>query len=365
MKNLTPAPKKDRTTVIRGSGMYVPPQVYTNEMMGRIMDTTDEWIVPRTGIKERRFVEPGVGSAEIGGKAAEAALLDAGLTAADVDFIIFATMTPDHYMPGNGGLLARRLGMKTTHALDIRMQCAGFLSGLQTADAFIRSGMYDRILLVGAEVHSGFMPWPQSVWDVMLGKSPGPCDPFWYQRATGMRDRAVLFGDGAGAMVLEANASEDGRGFLGFAMYTDGEHWDKLYMPGGGCKSRPFFTPEMFENQGTIPIVEGRQVFRLATTLMPAAVQEILSANGKTLDDLDLLLMHQANLRINEAAQKVLGLPDEKTFNNIQKYGNTTAATLPMAYHEAKLAGMVKPGDLVAFTALGAGLHWGAGIAVV
>jgi 3-oxoacyl-[acyl-carrier-protein] synthase-3 len=365
VKNLTPAPKKDRTTVIRGSGMYVPPQVYTNEMMGRIMDTTDEWILPRTGIKERRFVEPGVGSAELGEKAAEAALADAGLTAADVDFIVFATMTPDHYMPGNGGLLARRLGLKTTHALDIRMQCAGFLSGLQTADAFIRSGMYDRILLVGAEVHSGFMPWPQSVWDVMLGKSPGPCDPFWYARATGMRDRAVLFGDGAGAMVLEANTSGDGRGFLGFAMYTDGDHWDKLYMPGGGCKSRPFFTPEMFDTLGTIPIVEGRQVFRLATTLMPAAVQDLLAAHGKTLADLGLLLMHQANLRINEAAQKVLGLPDERVFNNIQKYGNTTAATLPMAYHEAKLAGMVKPGGLVAFTALGAGLHWGAGLAVV
>jgi 3-oxoacyl-[acyl-carrier-protein] synthase III len=345
--------------------MYVPPQVVTNEMLGRIMNTTDEWIVPRTGIKERRYVTPGVGSAEIGAKAAEAALADAGLSASDIDFIVFATMTPDHYFPGNGGLLAARLGLKTTHALDIRMQCAGFLSGLQTADAFIRSGMYDRVLLVGSEVHSGLMPWPESVWDVMLGKSAGPCDPYWYEKATGMRDRGVLFGDGAGAMVLEANTSGDGRGFLGFAMYTDGEHWDKLYVPGGGCKSRPFFTPEMFENQGTIPIVEGRQVFRLATTLMPAAVQDVLAANGKTLDDLDLLLMHQANLRINEAAQKVLGLPDEKVFNNIQKYGNTTAATLPMAYHEAKVEGKAKAGDLVGFTALGAGLHWGAGIAIV
>ncbi|HTS02027.1 MAG TPA: 3-oxoacyl-[acyl-carrier-protein] synthase III C-terminal domain-containing protein [Thermoanaerobaculia bacterium] len=364
MKNLTAAPKKERTTVVRGSGMYVPPQVVTNEMMGRIMDTTDDWIVPRTGIRERRFVESGVGSAEIGAKAAEAALADASLAAADIDFIIFATMTPDHYFPGNGGLLGARLGLKTTHALDIRMQCAGFLSGLQTADAFIRSGMYDRILLVGAEVHSGLMPWPESVWDVMLGKSPGPCDAEWYRKATGMRDRAVLFGDGAGAMVLEANVSGDGRGLLGFAMYTDGDHWDKLYVPGGGCKSRPFFTPEMFESLGTIPIVEGRQVFRLATTLMPAAVQDILAANGKTLDDLDLLLMHQANLRINEAAQKVLGLPDGKVFNNIQRYGNTTAATLPMAWHEARREGKVKPGSLVAFTALGAGLHWGAGLVV-
>ena len=345
--------------------MYVPPQVVTNEMMGRIMDTTDEWIVPRTGIKERRYVTPGVGSAEIGAKAAEAALADASLAASDIDLIVFATMTPDHYFPGNGGLLGTRLGLKTTHALDIRMQCAGFLSGLQTADAFIRSGMYDRVLLVGSEVHSGLMPWPESVWDVMLGKTAGPCDPFWYERATGMRDRAVLFGDGAGAMVLEANTSGDGRGFLGFTMYTDGSHFDKLYVPGGGCKSRPFFTPEMFDNQGLIPIVEGRHVFRLATTLMPAAVQDILAANGKTLADLDLLLMHQANLRINEAAQKVLGLPDEKVFNNIQRYGNTTAATLPMVWHEARAEGKAKPGSLVAFAALGAGLHWGAGLVVV
>jgi 3-oxoacyl-[acyl-carrier-protein] synthase-3 len=364
VKNLTTPAKKDRTTVIRGSGMYVPPQVYTNEMMGRIMDTTDEWIVPRTGIRERRFVEPGIGSAELGTKAAEAALADAGLAASEIDLIIFATMTPDHYFPGNGGLLARHLGLNTTHALDIRMQCAGFLSGLQTADAFIRSGMYDRVLLVGAEVHSGLMPWPESVWDVMLGKTPGPCDPFWYARATSMRDRAVLFGDGAGAMVLEANTSGDGRGLLGFAMYTDGNHWDKLYVPGGGCKSRPFFTPKMFDELGLIPIVEGRHVFRLATTLMPAAVQDLLAAHGRTLGDVDLLLMHQANLRINEAAQKALGLSDDKVFNNIQKYGNTTAATLPIVFHEAKLDGRVKTGGLVAFAALGAGLHWGAGLAI-
>ena len=244
-------------------------------------------------------------------------------------------MTPDHYFPGSGGLLAARLGMSTTLALDIRMQCAGFLSGLQTADAFIRSGAYDRVLLVGAEVHSGLMPWPESVWDVMLGRADGPCDPYWYERATGMRDRAVLFGDGAGAMVLEANESGDGRGFLGFVMKTDGAHWDKLYVPGGGCKSRPYFTPEMFESLGTIPIVEGRQVFRLASQLMPEAVRDVLAKTGHRLEELDLLLMHQANLRINESVQKVLGLPDEKVFNNIQKYGNTTAATLPLVYDEA------------------------------
>ncbi|HQR47135.1 MAG TPA: 3-oxoacyl-[acyl-carrier-protein] synthase III C-terminal domain-containing protein, partial [Thermoanaerobaculia bacterium] len=359
MKNLTPPPK-NRTTVIRGSGMYVPPQVVTNAMMSRIMDTSDEWIVPRTGIRERRFTAPGVGSAEIGAEAARAALADAGLAAEEIDLIVFATMTPDHYFPGNGGLLADRLGLKTTHALDIRMQCAGFLSGLQTADAFIRSGMYDRILLVGAEVHSGLMPWPPSVWDVMLGVTPGPCDPAWYAKATSLRDRAVLFGDGAGAFVLEANESGDGRGLLSFAMYTDGAHWDKLHVPGVGCKYRPYVSHEMVEKLEAVPIVEGRQVFRLAANLMPAAVLEVLKAHGKTLEDLDLLLMHQANLRINEAAQKVLGLPDAKVFNNIEKYGNTTAATLPMAFHEARLAGRIRPGSLVGFTALGAGLHWGA-----
>jgi 3-oxoacyl-[acyl-carrier-protein] synthase III len=149
---------RKRTTFVKGSGLYVPPQVVTNEMLSRIMDTSDEWVIQRSGIKERRFVEPGIGSAELGAHAAEAALRDAGVTAADIDLVIFATMTPDHYFPGNGGLLAARLGMKNTPALDIRMQCAGFLSGLQTADAFIRSGTYDRILLVGSEVHSGLMP---------------------------------------------------------------------------------------------------------------------------------------------------------------------------------------------------------------
>lgn len=354
-----------RRTVIRGAGMWVPPQVVTNEMLSRIMDTSDEWIVPRTGIKERRFVEPGIGSMEVGARAAEAALRDAGVSASEIDLVVFATMTPDHYFPGNGGILADRLGMKGTHAIDIRMQCAGFLSGLHTADAFLRSGAASRVLLVGSDVHSGLMPWPESVWDVMLGKAPGPCDPVWFARATGMRDRAVLFGDGAGAMVLEADVSASGRGFLGFRMYTDGAHWDKLYVPGGGCKSRPYFTPEMFENFGTIPIVEGRQVFRLATQLMPAALKEALADAGRTLDDVALVVMHQANLRINEAVQQALGLPDERVLNNIQRYGNTTAGTIPIVFAEARASGRAKTGDLVAFVALGAGLHWGAALAVV
>jgi 3-oxoacyl-[acyl-carrier-protein] synthase-3 len=172
----------------------------------------------------------------------------------------------------------------------------------------------------------------------------------------------VIFGDGGGAFVLEANEKEDGRGFLGFEMRTDGSHWDKLYVPGGGSASFPYFSPQMFYENRTVPVVEGRQVFRLAATAMPQIVQEVLHRHGFRIEDLGLLLMHQANLRINEAVQRALGLPDEKVFNNIDRYGNTTAATLPLVFHEAKKAGRIRSGDLVCFTALGAGLHWGAGL---
>ncbi len=350
------------TTVIRSSGMFVPEGVVTNDRMSLLMDTSDEWIRQRTGIEQRRYARKGTSSADLGHEAAARALSAANLEPGDLDFIVFATMTPDHYFPGNGGLLAKKLGLDSTHALDIRMQCAGFLSGLQVADAFIRSGTYRRVLLVGAECHASLYPWSDAEWAVMFGDSEGPVSPEAFAWGTAQRDRAVIFGDGAGAFVLEANESEDGRGFLGFEMRTDGSHWDKLYVPGGGSASFPYFSPEMFANNGTVPIVEGRQVFRLATTAMPQIVREVLSKHGLAVEDLDLLLMHQANLRINEAVQKHLGLADEKVFNNIQRYGNTTAATLPLVFHEAKAAGRAKPGDLVGFTALGAGLHWGAGL---
>jgi 3-oxoacyl-[acyl-carrier-protein] synthase-3 len=350
------------TTVVRGTGMHVAQGRVTNERLSRLMDTTDEWIVQRTGIRERRFARKGTSSADLGYEAAREALQDAGLAASEIDLIVFATMTPAHYFPGNGGLLAARLGLSSTPALDIRMQCAGFLSGLQVADAFIRSGSYRRVLLVGAECHAAFFPWSDAEWAILFGESEEPVDASSYAWGTAHRDRAVLFGDGAGAFVLEANESGDGRGFLGFEMRTDGNHWDKLYVPGGGSASFPYFSPEMFAANGTIPIVEGRQVYRLATTAMPQIVRQILERHGLAVSDLSLLLMHQANLRINEAVQKALELPDEKVFNNIQTYGNTTAATLPLVFHEARRLGHVPPGGLVVFTALGAGLHWGAGL---
>ncbi|HYR47040.1 MAG TPA: beta-ketoacyl-ACP synthase III [Thermoanaerobaculia bacterium] len=350
------------TTIVRGSGIFVPDGVVTNDRMSRLMDTTDEWIRQRTGIEERRLARSGTSSADLGFEAARRALDDAGLQASAIDLIVFATMTPAHYFPGNGGLLAERLGLSTTYALDVRMQCAGFLSGLHVADAFIRSGTYRRVLLVGAECHASLYPWTEAEWAVMFGESEGVVSPEAHAWGTAHRDRAVIFGDGAGAFVLEANDSGDGRGFLGFEMRTDGAHWDKLYVPGGGSASFPYFSPRMFAENRTIPVVEGRQVYRLATTAMPQIVREALEKRGLRVSDLSLLLMHQANLRINEAVQKALGLPDEKVFNNIQTYGNTTAATLPLIFHEARLSGKVRPGDLVCFTALGAGLHWGAGL---
>ncbi len=342
--------------------MFVPDGIVTNERLSRLMDTTDDWIRQRTGIEQRRFARKGQSSAILGAEAARRALADAQLEAGDMDLIVFATMTPDHYFPGNGGIVAAALGLSGTPALDIRMQCAGFLSGLQVSDAFIRSGAARRVLLIGAECHASLFPWGEVEWAVMFGESEGPVPEASRAWGTAHRDRAVIFGDGAGAFVLEANDTGDGRGFLAIRMRTDGAHWDKLYVPGGGSASFPYFTPEMFADNRTIPVVEGRQVFRLATTAMPEIVREVLAAQGLGLEDLSLLLMHQANLRINEAVQKHLELPDAKVFNNIHRYGNTTAATLPLVFHEAKAAGRIRAGDLVGFTALGAGLHWGAGL---
>jgi 3-oxoacyl-[acyl-carrier-protein] synthase-3 len=329
--------------------MHVPPGIVTNERMSLLMDTSDEWIRQRTGIGERRYARSGDSSSDLGVRAATRAIADAGVEAKDLDLIVFATMTPDHYFPGNGGLLAKKLGLDRTHALHV-------------ADAFIRSGTHRRVLVVGAECHASLYPWTEAEWAVMFGESDGPVSPEAYAWGTAQRDRAVIFGDGAGAFVLEANESGDGRGFLGFEMRTDGGHWDKLYVPGGGSASFPYFSADMVADNRTVPVVEGRQVFRLATTAMPEIVREVLAKHELSVQDLDLLLMHQANLRINEAVQKHLGLSDEKVFNNIQRYGNTTAATLPLVFHEAKEAGRVRPGSLVCFTALGAGLHWGAGL---
>ncbi len=345
--------------VLAGTGVAIPPVRVDNPMLARIMDTSDEWIRERSGIVTRYFVEPGVGSADLGAEAARAAVADAGIEAEAIDYIVCATMTPDHYFPGSGTLLQEKLGIGPRPALDIRQQCAGFAYGLQLVDALIGSGQAERVLLVGSDVHTALMPFSERSWRVLLGEEEGPLseeDLAWNNR---FRHLLVLFGDAAGAMVFRAERGADGRGIVGALLYGDGGQKEILYVPGAGSKRRPWVTPEAIAAAETVPVMDGRQVFKLAVTQMPEVTRRVLAAQGLTLDDLDLLVMHQANLRINEAAQRALGLPDERVHNNIQTYGNTTSATLPLCFHEARAAGKAPAGSLVAFTALGAGLHWG------
>jgi 3-oxoacyl-[acyl-carrier-protein] synthase-3 len=344
---------------ISGTGMFVPPTVITNHALNRIMDTSDEWIQVRTGIVERRFADDDNASSDMAVPAVRDALVDAGIGLDEVEYLIFATMTPDYYFPGSGPFLQRKLGMPHVPCLDIRQQCAGFIYGLQLADALVRSAQYRKILVVGAEVHSCLQPWNQLSWEVVLGDAEGPIPPEEYDRNTETRDRTVLFGDGAGAVVVEATDDDD-RGVLDCLIHTNGEEAERLWINAGGSAFRPYFHPDMHHSGDVTAIVEGRKVYALAVTAMPEVTMEILDRNGLTLDDIDLLIMHQANLRINEGVQKRLGLPDDKVFNNIHRYGNTTAATIPLAYHEARQQGRVKEGDLVCFVGLGSGLNWGA-----
>ena len=345
---------------LRGVGISVPPLEVTNHMLARVLETDDAWIRERSGIVTRRYVEAGVGSAELGAEAARAALDDAGMNASELDYLVCATMTPDHYFPGSGTLIQERLGIAPLPALDLRQQCAGFAYGLQVVDALVRSGLARNVLLVGCDVHTALMPFSQRTWDVMLGRDGAALSPEEFAWNSRFRHLVVLFGDAAGAMVFGADAEDDGRGILGSALYGDGARKEILYVPGGGSQRRPFVDAEMIAAGDTVPVMDGRQVFKLAVTRMPEATSQLLARHGFGLDDLDLLVMHQANLRINEAAQKALGLPDARVHNNIQKYGNTTSATLPLCFHEARAAGKAPPGSLVAFAALGAGLHWGA-----
>lgn len=343
-----------------GSGIAVPPRAVDNPTLARIIDTDDTWVRERSGVVERRYVESGVASSDLGAEAARAALADAGMASDEIDYIVCATMTPDHFFPGCGTLVQQKLGMRPVPALDIRQQCAGFAYGLQVVDALIRSGIARNVLLVGTDVHTSLMPYSERTWAILEGREPGPLpaeDFAWNSR---FRHLLVLFGDAAGAMVFRASDADDGRGILGSRLYGDGNHSEILTVPGLGSARRPFVTAEQIAAGETVPVMDGRKVFKLAVTLMPQVASELLAEHGYSLADLDLLVMHQANLRINEAAQKALGLPDAKVHNNIQKYGNTTSATLPLCFHEARLAGKAPEGALVEFAALGAGLHWGA-----
>ena len=345
--------------LIAGSGSEIPSNVVTNEAMARIMDTSDAWIRERTGVETRHFVDAGTSTTDLAVPAARRALERAGVEPGDVDLVVFATMTPDHFFPGNGGLLQARLGLRPVPCFDIRQQCTGFLYGLQLADAHVRAGLAKTILVVGAEVHTGFMPWSAGAWARLAGDVDAPLAPGEWDFNTRIRHLTVLFGDGAAAVVVRAHEG-DGRGVVDHLLAADGADYDKLCVPGVGFKHRPFVDHGQIDRGDFVPIMEGRYVFKMATTRMAEVSQAILARNGLTTEDLSLVLMHQANKRINEYVQKTLGIPDEKIVHNIHKYGNTTAATIPLLWDECARAGRIGPGDSVLLVGFGAGMTWGA-----
>jgi 3-oxoacyl-[acyl-carrier-protein] synthase-3 len=340
---------------IAGIGMYVPEQVITNKDLERYMNTTDEWIQERTGIKERRFAHrTNETTTTMGVQAAAIAIERAGTTATDIDFVIFATLSPDYYFPGCGVLVQRAMKMKEIGALDVRNQCSGFIYAISIADQFIRGGMYKNILVVAAEKHS-----------------------FGLDLSTRGRKVSVIFGDGAGAVVLQPT-SESGMGMLSTHLHSNGETAESLamynpgthanhWMPGladfnDAVHGDMFMSHNMVEKAQNFPNMDGPSVFKNAVVKMPDAIMEALNQNGLSPADLNLLITHQANLRISQVVQQKLALRDDQVYNNVQKYGNTTAASIPIALCEAWQNGRVKPGDLVCLAAFGSGYTWGSAL---
>lgn len=344
--------------VIAGSGSCIPPNRVTNAMLSRIMDAGDEWIRERSGVETRYYVDEGTATSDLGTAAAAQALEAAGVDKDALDLIVFATMTPDYFFPGSGGLLQSKLGIKNVPCFDIRQQCAGFLYGLQLADAHIRSGLAKTVLLVGAETHTGFMPWTAGNYDYLYGRTETPPTPEEYAWNTRFRNVTVLFGDAGAAVVLRGEDGE--RGVLDSILRTDGSDYDKIYVPGAGFKHRPYVDAEQLKRGDHIPVMNGMSVYRNAANCMADVTREILERNNLTLQDISMVLMHQANKRINERIQRMLDIPEEKVIHNIHKYGNTTAATIPLLWDEAVRLGRIKPGDLVLMVAFGAGMNWGA-----
>ena len=325
-----------RNSQILGIGRCVPERVVTNADLTAVMDTTDEWIQQRTGIRERHFSDGQTGASDLGLVAAQQALQAAGIAAADLDMIIFATLSPDVDMPASACLLQTKLGVAGMPAFDVRNQCSGFIYSLAIADKFIKSGACSRVLVVGAEIHSTGI-----------------------DLTTRWREVAVIFGDGAGAVVL-GPATEPGKGILSTHLHAEGRFAKKLWIEAPGTMAQPRLTEAMLtsDDPPVFPKMEGRYVFRHAVTRFPQVIREALEANGLDVQDLSLLIPHQANLRISQIVAASLDLPEEKVFNNIDRYGNTTAASIPLALSEAIEAGRVKSGDLVCLAAFGAGFTW-------
>lgn len=324
-----------RNAKIAGVGHYVPEQVVTNKDLEKIMDTSDEWIRERTGIVERRYFQEGIDTtANMGAEAARRALKKAGLEAKDIDMIIFATLSPDYVFPGSGVLLQRELGLKEIPALDVRNQCSGFIYALSVGDQFVKTGMYDNVLVVGSEIHSSGLDF-----------------------STRGRGVSVIFGDGAGAAVLTPSESSE-RGILSTHLHADGEFAEELAVLDPGSNKKERLTHEMIDSGQIYPYMNGNMVFKHAVTRFPEVIQEALQKNGYKPEDIDMLIPHQANLRITSYIQQKMGLPAERVFSNIHKYGNTTAASVPIALSEALEEGRIKEGDLVCLAAFGSGFTW-------
>lgn len=321
-------------THLLGTGHYVPEQIVTNQDLTQYMETSDEWIQERTGIKERRFYKEGVDTvSNMAAKASMMALEKASLLPSDIDVIIFATLSPDYAFPGAGVLLQRELGVTNIPAIDIRQQCAGFIYALSIADQFLKTGMYKTALVVGSEIQSNIM-----------------------ELSNRGRNMAVLFGDGAGAVVLQA--SDRSGGILSTHLHADGSQAEALMLEHPGSKRKVRVTPEMLTDGSMLPVMNGQAVFKLAVQKFPEVIKEALDKNNLTTEDITLLIPHQANLRIAEMVQKLLQLRDDQVFNNIQKYGNTTAASIPIALSEAVQQNKLKQGDLLCLAAFGSGFVW-------
>lgn len=318
-----------------GTGFAVPDRVVTNQDLSQVMDTTDEWIRTRTGIEQRHWIREGETGVQLAVCAANRALDMARVSARQLDAIVYATTTPDHFAPGNGVYLQRDLGIDPIPALDVRAQCSGFVYALSVADAWIRTEQYQRILVVGAEVQSTGM-----------------------DLSTRGRNTAVIFADGAGAVVLGPTDDAD-RGILAFDLHSDGAFAEKLWVDVPGSMYHPRVTPEQLADGRHYLDMDGREVFRHAVARMPESVRAVLGKVGAQPKDMALLLAHQANLRISEMVQRALELRDDQIYNNIQRYGNTTAATIPIALDECVRAGRVRRGDLIVLTAFGSGFMWG------
>jgi 3-oxoacyl-[acyl-carrier-protein] synthase-3 len=344
-------------STIIGTGIAIPDRVVTNDDLARIMDTSDEWITRRSGVRRRHFAPPGVGASDLAAQAGLAALDDAGLALEDIDLLVTATMTPDSLAPGIAALTQSKMGLGQIAAFDIRQQCSGFLYGMDLADAMLQSGRARTALVIGAETHGGFLPFGDT-WEILFDRTR-EADSAVFARLSPYRGWAVLFGDGAGAMVLQTDERED-VGVQSAVLRSDGENFDLIQIPGVGFKNQPYIDATQLEAELHLPSMRGRELFRQAVQRMPESVIEAASSAKVELDDISLLITHQANARIVEGVRRGLQMAPEQVPINIDRYGNTTAATLPILFHEQRNAGAIKAGSVVGFTAYGAGAHWGA-----